>query len=619
MRTLATSTYNRINEYNKQLNLPNWTIHHSTKQEDRFLQNKYCVTTIDQVLTGYLGFGRQSFIRGQNVLLSDVIFDEVQLFEPDKTFLTTINMLKQMELLGNRIIIMTATMPDYLINFLQKEFNMELIACEEDAVKDRNVKINYITELDFYAINKYQDKQIVICNDISQQENIASNIDDKERCIILNSRLCASDRAKIEKEVFKYFGKHSPSSNKILISTQVVEAGMDISADRVYSAISPIDNLIQRAGRNARWGGVGEFIVFYAKNYVYDDDIVEATIKELIQHNGIDFTWDVQKALVNKILNSYYEKCINAKQIKKNTINLKNNSRSQLIRDIQNINIIVCNKIEIEPEDFNREAVNVNISNLKKINGSGNDLYILTKRGIEILDCQQVQVGDTVLIKGRHCTYDKIGFRYKNNYSCDSFNLIPNISTQQTTYKDYENEEWIYHANKVRKLVAAKIHSNNIMKYNDKEIEDIAFWLGLHDLGKLDVEWQKWAGIEYNQEPLSHFPFTTKMFRHRNRKHSHISAYILKPFVNKVIFNVILQHHGREFCINDTIKISQYELHNKYKSILSKYGFNQDDLKASDELVTIKPNEVMDAGDKQWHEFLYLVGILMESDIDSLR
>ena len=50
-------------------------------------------------------------------------------------------------------------------------------------------------------------------------------------------------------------------TNRIIVSTQVVEAGVDISASLLVTELAPWTSLVQRFGRCARWGGAGEVIV----------------------------------------------------------------------------------------------------------------------------------------------------------------------------------------------------------------------------------------------------------------------------------------------------------------------------------------------------------------------
>lgn len=52
-----------------------------------------------------------------------------------------------------------------------------------------------------------------------------------------------------------------PGSNRIIVSTQVVEAGVNISAGLLITQLAPWASLVQRFGRCARWGGEAMVIV----------------------------------------------------------------------------------------------------------------------------------------------------------------------------------------------------------------------------------------------------------------------------------------------------------------------------------------------------------------------
>ena len=52
-----------------------------------------------------------------------------------------------------------------------------------------------------------------------------------------------------------------PDNNRIIVATQVVEAGVDISADSLVTELAPWASLVQRFGRCARYGGEGQIIV----------------------------------------------------------------------------------------------------------------------------------------------------------------------------------------------------------------------------------------------------------------------------------------------------------------------------------------------------------------------
>ncbi len=50
-------------------------------------------------------------------------------------------------------------------------------------------------------------------------------------------------------------------TNRIIVATQVVEAGVDISARLLVTELAPWPSLVQRLGRCARWGGKAEVVV----------------------------------------------------------------------------------------------------------------------------------------------------------------------------------------------------------------------------------------------------------------------------------------------------------------------------------------------------------------------
>jgi len=52
-----------------------------------------------------------------------------------------------------------------------------------------------------------------------------------------------------------------PGANRIIVATQVVEAGVDISASALVTELAPWSSLVQRFGRCARYGGSGRVLV----------------------------------------------------------------------------------------------------------------------------------------------------------------------------------------------------------------------------------------------------------------------------------------------------------------------------------------------------------------------
>jgi len=102
---------------------------------------------------------------------------------------------------------------------------------------------------------------LVVCNTVNTAHEIfrALNVQHK---VLLTSRFRRQDREHHEQCLLKFEAKRRQNQGKpvpddpglICVSTQVVEAGIDISAHRLWSELSPWPSVIQRLGRLNRDG-----------------------------------------------------------------------------------------------------------------------------------------------------------------------------------------------------------------------------------------------------------------------------------------------------------------------------------------------------------------------------
>jgi Helicase conserved C-terminal domain len=129
---------------------------------------------------------------------------------------------------------------------------------------------------------------------------------------VLHNRMPWSQRRLAESEAHARVGKGSPDGDWLLFTNQVAEAGLDISAPLVVSDPAPVDTLVQRAGRCARWfrDGVtkGQVYVIDEPNdsvrrelckreaNVYRPELVEAARKSLPRGR---LTWDAERTWVD--------------------------------------------------------------------------------------------------------------------------------------------------------------------------------------------------------------------------------------------------------------------------------------------------------------------------------
>lgn len=198
-----------------------------------------------------------------NLSESVIIFDEVQMFPYDFLKPSLMAIKELVSHYGTTVLFCSATQPNFC-NIID------------------NLKINDIIENPIELNSIFKRVQIKNLGDLSNKDlsNIINNR--KQALTIVNTRLMASklfdllesessyclttlitpdDRKNCIEEI-----KEKLESNQecIVVSTQLIEAGVDIDFPVVYRAISGIDSIIQAAGRCNREGklDIGEVFIF---------------------------------------------------------------------------------------------------------------------------------------------------------------------------------------------------------------------------------------------------------------------------------------------------------------------------------------------------------------------
>ncbi|NLE23808.1 MAG: CRISPR-associated helicase Cas3' [Clostridiaceae bacterium] len=233
-------------------------------------------TTSVQFLETLFGGGTRNIRRLHQLVNSIIIFDEIQTI-PIRTvhmFCNAVNFL--VEECGASIVLCTATQP--LLNGKGGNNNFKTLGALSYTDKDeimQNTKVlfkdlhrvdvidqtkdgGYLSqEIAEMAINEQKNAGscLVIANTTKVAREIYLNV---QKCyggevVHLSANMCPAHRTKILEKIREYL---NPSQQKqlICISTQVIEAGVDVDFGSVIRCLAGLDSVAQAAGRCNRNG-----------------------------------------------------------------------------------------------------------------------------------------------------------------------------------------------------------------------------------------------------------------------------------------------------------------------------------------------------------------------------
>ncbi|MEM2014220.1 MAG: CRISPR-associated helicase Cas3', partial [Desulfurococcaceae archaeon] len=231
-----------------------------------------------------------------------LILDEVHLMYDSSKSLSFLKFLMNLcELTGVRMILMTATFPKKFENVLPLK-KVEKIGFNKDDdpgfYDERNskkygIELLYLKKSD--KLSKIREvlrsndfkKALVIFNTVEDAADFYRLIDGNK--ILIHSRFTNEDKKTKVSELEKI---RSPDEKYVVISTQAIEAGVDISADLIITEVSPPISLVQRFGRFLRYdersGKAFVWVEEEVLNYedsnlykVYDKRLVKKTLDYL--------------------------------------------------------------------------------------------------------------------------------------------------------------------------------------------------------------------------------------------------------------------------------------------------------------------------------------------------
>ncbi len=228
-------------------------------------ESEVIVTTFIQLFYSLIGYKNRSLKKYHNIVNSIIILDEAQNIPIEYWNLVRKVLIGMTEYFNCRIILMTATKPlifdegEYkeLVDNFENYFKAEELnrVCLYIDNKEKQI-IEFCNELKDWSKNSY----LFVFNTISSSLEFYELIKKRIKELNLNFEIFylstniipKQRRQKIEniKLILDNIRNGINKNQKIIIvSTQLIEAGVDIDCDCVYRDMGPLDSIIQVAGR----------------------------------------------------------------------------------------------------------------------------------------------------------------------------------------------------------------------------------------------------------------------------------------------------------------------------------------------------------------------------------
>ena len=564
MRVLARSFWDNMTKDHSELDARLQT---GEQQDDRQLEGEITFATVDQILSSFLNIPyslslRQGNVNAGAVISSYLVFDEFHLLNPSSTLPTTLEMLRILKEV-TPFVLMTATFSREMLGRLASLLDAEVVTVSNEELqkiptqKDKRRWFHRIDEpLTADALlQHHRTRSIAICNTVERAQKLYEQLcvqaGQGVQIILLHSRFLREHRRKKEDEVRRLFGKEREKvCSAILVATQVIEVGLDITCEVMHTEVAPANAILQRAGRCARFEGEkGDVYIYQAPMnrkgelnyapYLHEQaTLTRRTWEALSSFEGENMDFLAEQRLVNlvhaeadgRMLDDLEEVRYRHRQdmnkaIGQQEIGLVRN----LIRNDDSVTVLVHpNPVEIKnPYDLEGFSLffgtlrgqfkewheaglpNEEISWLlkypqEKDSGEGEDRPVRYE-WIPVRDHQELYRSAIQVVNPLLVEYDSgIGFRFAPGGGFQSpFQRSKVAGTGREKQRGYRRESYQEHVQKM--LTVYRDRLSREMTYAVTRLErqiglttgslEWAFRLAiaLHDVGKMDRRWQGWA------------------------------------------------------------------------------------------------------------------------------
>ena len=534
-------------------------------QDDRQFRSDLIFTTIDQVLSSFLNIPyalgkRQGNVNAGAVVGAYLVFDEFHLFDPETSLGTVIQMLKMLNGI-TPFLLMTATFSEPLLKRLSEYFNAEVVPVTEAELKQipsqrgkrREYQVVDQTLLDSTdtVIDQHQQRSIVICNTVARAQEMYQSLQENSQrstcteVLLLHSRFLKKDRKIKEDMIRKRFKRSAGPDNVILVATQVIEVGLDITCENLHTELAPASAIFQRAGRCARFENESGTVTIYLvpsktdglPNYApYEKETCETTMEAFRKRNENVMDFTAEQEIINEVHRASDEKILAELESRPTRSRISEAISGQelalareLIRENDSRTLLVHDKPETLDKPFRVEGFSLYRGTLfgawdklqqearkqglswslkypvEADNNSPDSRAAIVYNWREVKEKESLGDSPLFVVHPRLVAYDaEMGFRLEAGEKPCVLSIPDDETTQEREFgKGYYRETYTEHIEHLLNAYNSGLAAE--LSYAASQLEQklgshksaidhaIRLCIALHDVGKLTVEWQNWA------------------------------------------------------------------------------------------------------------------------------
>lgn len=443
---------NRITKHHHKANYEENNDKENNFDRMKFIVESWCepfiVSTFYQLFYAMFSNKNSDNIKFQSLQDSVVILDEVQAI-PHNFWKILKHLLFEISAqLNCTFVLMSATMP-----IISNDRDGKELADIKNFFQYNNRYVlkqlliqgeSYNEKLEFLAskiIEKYNEGKSVLCvvNTIKNSKLLFEKMKNylRENVFCLNSYMISEDRRAVLEKMKS--GQHNKVNNKILISTQVIEAGVDLDFDIGYREIAPLSSIIQVAGRVNREGNLSTSSVFVfdklGRYSIYDETL--ENISNIVLNNELKERDLCEKEILNFI-----------EQYFKQLDSVLGNSEKLFLEAVENFNFSKINKLLEDnftsERDFTKSIViGINLHELEKEYFQHKNH--LTKWELKSFKEKQIQsISDKIVnIKERDIKESGVEFYFSDIFGFLGCDYLDGIYSKHTGFLIKEEKEKI--------------------------------------------------------------------------------------------------------------------------------------------------------------------------------